>query len=339
MGPARKKAAPRPRRTAPQSARPRQRRPQNSQIATHEIWHPAMSQHVWVPRSLKDTALVRVRDYSQFQITAGGVNATAVLLSGCTSTTAPTFYMGQLGAYGAGGTVGIAGTAILSVNSVAGAFASGRARLHRMGVTISCLGPTTAGVLLPNTYVRYGAIRGVINPGSFALWQDIVAHIQAKADLHTKTGYELMQRSGHCCAPPVDRLEWQQLKSCINSFNSNYNADDGLATIAIYISTGTSADLYNITIHADWDYLPADEGQTLVSSTATTHPSLPESVVDAAANAANTVAGVFEGGERVVAGVARAGAAITRAVSHLPAAYPSLTGRVWGPRMAALAAA
>lgn len=340
MGPRQKKAAPK-RRAAPQSAKPRSRRGQGKSVgnvALHEIWHPAMSQHVWVPASLKNTALVRVRDYGQFQIVAGGANPVCVLISGCLNTSGA-LHIGQMGVTGAGATAGTAGTPLTSFNNFSAAYVAGRARLHRVGVTVSCLGPSAAGVLLPNTYLRMGALRSIMTPGSFATFADIANALGAKADLHTKTAYELMQKSAHVCATPIDRLEWQQLKPCVAGTTANYTADDGLATIAFLIGIGTSLDVYNFTVHLDYDYLPADEAATLVSSAAVTHPSLPERVLDSAANAANTVAGVFEGGERVAAGIARAGVAISRAVGHMPSAYPALTGRTWGPRIAAIATA
>lgn len=335
-GPSKKKRVPQPRRRQQPVVRPRPRARGGplSLPAKHELWHPAMSGHVWVPRSLQNTPLVRVRDYTLFQVLTGG-NPVVILVGPCLNSSNQ-IILGQLGVYGAGATAANAGSVITSTQFAT--YGLGRGRMHRIGVTVSCLGPTAAGVLLPNSYVRMAALRTPITPANYSLFSDIATSLTAKSELHTRTGYDLMSRSAHVCASPLDFLDWQQLKTAAANSAATYIADDSMSTIAIVLSAGTTADTYNITIHADYDYLPSDEATTLIGSAAVTHPSMPERVLEAATSAANTVAGVFEGGERIAAAATRTGEAVLRAVGHMPSSFPALTGRTWGPRLAALGA-
>lgn len=287
-----------------------------------------MSAPTWVPPSLKSTPLVRVRDYGNFTtgLITGAANSVAILIQPCLSST-NLLVLGQVGKFGAGVTVGTSGTLLQTFQGITGSFPTGRARCHRIGVTLACLGPTAAGALLPTSFVRIGCARAVVNPSDFATYNDIVNWAGGKSEFHTRTAYELMMKPAHCCTYPVDMVEWESLKSATNISSTGYSGDDSLGTIVVTLSPSTTLDQYNLTVHVDYDLLPSDDQPTLVHSCAVVHPSLPMAIIDGAVSAASSVAGVFEKGMQIAGSVGRITSAIHQFTSPLPRAYPPIAMR------------
>jgi len=122
-------------------------------------------------------------------------------------------------------------------------------------------------------------------------------------------------------------IEWESLKTATNVTSIPYSGDDALGTIVIILSTASTLDQYNLTVHVDYDILPSDDQSSLVHSCAVVHPSLPMSILDGAVSAASSVAGVFEKGMQVAGSVGRIASAIHQFTSPLPRAYPSIAMR------------
>jgi hypothetical protein len=302
-------------------------------VTPHELWQPLFHNETWVPRSLQHTPLVRIRDFGQTYITAGAINPVLMLLQ--PNLSGGQMQMGLLGKSGAGLTAGSAGTIFQTFNSAATQYGEGRARLHRMGCTVSCLGPAGTA-LLPNGFVKLGCLRSVPRPGAFATWGDLVTHVGAKSELHTRTGYDLMTKPCHVASYPVDTGEWKQLIQANSTTVADYTPLDTMATIGILISTSSNGETYLITSHVEYDYLPSDDGPStaglLLGAAAVRHPSLLDGVVDAAIGAAGTVAGVFEKGEAIVSAVQRARTAYQQLTTAIPRPYPAIAGSGSGLR-------
>lgn len=292
-----------------------------------------MNNVTWVPKSLQFTPLVRVRDFGQTFITAGAINPVLMLLQ--PNVSSGQLQLGLLGKSGAAGTLGSSGTTFQSFNAAASQYGEGRARLHRMGCTVSCLGPAGTA-LLPNGFVKLGCLRSVPRPGAFNTWADLVTHVGVKSELHARTGYDLMTKPCHVASYPVDVGEWKQLIQANNTSTTDYTPLDTMATIAILISTSSNAETYLITVHAEYDYLPSDDGPAgsgmLLGAAAVRHPSIADGVVDAALNAAGTVAGVFEKGAQIVASVNRVATAYQQFTTSVPRPYPAIAAGGGGLR-------
>ena len=269
-----------------------------------------MRTEAWVPAALKCTPTMRVRDYVVYKLQAGTLNP-AVLLLAPQMTNVISAIPGLLsnqyyGVFGAGATAGNAGA--LQATGQVSTVGPGRYRLHRMGITVVCTGPA-AGNLLPNSHVRMGCLASPIDPISFPTYNSIATYLTGRPELHTFTGYSLMTCPRHIAAYPVDRLDWATLKSAVltSIAATNFEPADTLSQIVLYISTTNSGlEDYQITVHGEWDVLPADDSNPVLSSAINQLPSLPERIVDDAITAARTVTGVFEKGEAVAAGIGNA---------------------------------
>lgn len=288
-----------------------------------DIWHPIFHGSAWVPRSLSQTPSVRVRDYVQLSVIADAAVTTSLILQPMTTTVsgAPTLVCNYIGRVGAGATAGNAGTPI--VTNLASGFPSGRVRLHRLAFTITCLGPTAAGVLLPASHIKFGALRSPLDTNSFADFAAIAFHLGSKSELQTRSAYELMTKTAHACSYPIDYRDWENFKevSVAASF-PNTDVDDTLATLVVTISGTTTLDRFIITVHTDYDLLPADDasGAALLSSAASKHPSLADGVIQRAIQGAVEVAGVFERGVEFVRGVQAAVDSARQLTTGLPRA-------------------
>ena len=265
-----------------------------------ELWHPVFHTKSWVPRSLALTPCIRLRDTNTFSTgLTTGLNYLPILIQPMTGTAsgAATLACNLIGRFGAGATAGTAGTPMAP--AFMGAIGSGRARLHRLAVTLSCTGATVAGALLPTSIVKFGALRQPLDPASFPTWADLATHLMAKSELHTATAYSIMTKPVHVASFPVDVRDWESYKEITTGAAIGaVDVDDTMATIAILIGTAASGDQFHITVHSDWDVLLADDGNAnlVASSAAVTHPSLPQSIIERATAGALEVAGVFDRG-------------------------------------------
>jgi len=271
---------------------------------THHIWHPLMSSQSWVPDILRMTPSVRVRDYSVHTtgLITGTTNPIAIILQPTLDKTdARTLQCGIIGKFGAGATVVTAGSAIPTKNGAF--FGKGRMRLHRLGVTLTCNGPTLAGALLPVSYARIGVLRTLLDPNNYTNFGGIALTLEANPAMHTFGALQLMNKPAHAASHPVDVMDWASYKEGGNAAALDYEPDDTLAPICIYLSVGTTLDQYTLTVHADWDYLPHDDssGSDLMASTAVHHPSIPMNVIQETIGKVQQVSGVFEASAESVA--------------------------------------
>lgn len=290
------------------------------------LWHPVFSTHSWVPRSLALTPTIRVRETTTY--TAGLITGAAFPLGiviGPGTTTAAgdrTVSTGGVGRFGAGATVGTGGTAMAT--TLASTLPLGRVRLHRLAVTVSCLGPTAVGVLLPSSHIRIGVLRNPLDARNYATWNDVTTHLASKSELHSYTAYSLMMKPCHAASYPLDVRAWEMLHEVDPVYAlATTEIGDELATIAILISTSATLDQYCITVHSDWDVLPSDDaaGAAILSSAAVHQPSLPETVINAAISGAQAVHGVFEAGLELVGKAANT----VTSLANMYAAVPQAT--------------
>jgi hypothetical protein len=214
-----------------------------------------------------------------------------------TAAGAATIVCNIIGRFGAAGTLGTAGAAM--VPALMSTVPQGRARLHRLAVTLSCTGSTALGALLPTSLVKYGALRAPLDPAQFATYGDVATHLLTKSELHTATSYSIMSRPVHISSYPIDVRDWENFKEITTGAALGaVDVDDTMATIAILIGTSGTVDQYHVTVHADYDILVADDasGAALVSGTAVQHPVMPQGIIERATQGALEVAGVFEKG-------------------------------------------
>jgi hypothetical protein len=267
-----------------------------------DILHPVFSAHNWVPKSLALTPTLRVHDIAQLSIPSGAINPVVVLFQPLFTTGAGqerilTNIVGQWNTVTAPGTAGIAITPVQGA-----ALASGRTRMHRMGLTISCLGPTLPGALLPSTLVRYGALSAPLDPKNYATFADVAANLLGRANMHSTTAYKLMTQPAHITAYPIDYTQWGELfDSSSAGVAANMAPGDQLSTIAVVLYTGATLDNFHFTLHVDWDTLPSDDssGNSILTSAMVKHPVIPATLLDKAILGAQEVAGVFEKGAEV----------------------------------------
>jgi len=273
---------------------------------------------------------MRVRDYQTQTtgiITAAGASF-AVLLSPFGTTAgagSPTIITNIVGVYGASTQAGNAGNVIAPAFGVS--FPAGKARMHRLGVSIACLGPTALGAVLPTSYVKFGVLKTPMDATAYATWGLLCNSLLSKSELATSTGAQLMYTPRHVASYPQDRIAWESLKRInAGAAVANLTPDDALGTIAILFSTGASADQYALTVHVDWDVMLNDDAGSadLLSSAAIKHPELPTGILDRAVAAAESVAGVFEKGASIVQTGIKVAGVVEQAYSAVPRAARSL---------------
>jgi hypothetical protein len=238
---------------------------------------------------------------------------------------APTLVCNIIGRFGAGGTLGTAGTAMSS--GLMATIPNGRARLHRLAVTLSCTGATLAGTLFPTSIVKYGALRAPLDPASFPTWGDIATHLLSKSEMHTATSYSIMNKPVHISSFPIDFREWESFKEVTTGATIGaLDIDDCMATIAILIGTSASSDQFHVTVHSDWDILPADDGgaNNILAGTSVQHPVMPANIIERATQGALEVAGVFEKGIELAHAAYGAYETAKRAVAVAPRAVRAI---------------
>lgn len=314
------------RRPQPQRRRARRPGPSRSGASGRELWHPAFHGNSWVPKSLALTPSVRVRDQT-LVVLLSGLNGVSMLIQPYVTTAAgqTTFAANIMARSGTAVQAGVGGT--VYNGNVISAIPNGRIRLHRMAITLTCLGPTAAGVLLPSSVARFGALRSPIDANNFAVWGDLINHLATKAEMHTASSYSLMTKPAHVCSFPVDVRAWESFTE-ISTLAAlpNIEPDDTLSTIAITISANATLDQFAVVCHCDYDVLPADDvfGAGLIASAAVHHQPVQQSLLDRAIAGASEVAGVFEKGVELASSVGNVVGRVQRAISTLPRALPAL---------------
>lgn len=323
--PQRVRAMPRRARTAKSKAQPR---------LAHEILNPVFSENAWVPKCLQYTPTVRIRDRAQLNISAVNGDTHVMLLGAWESNIAHTFGTGGiipnlLGVRGLNVTLGNAGTNI-DANLTTG-LPPGRARLHRLAMTITCNGPTAVGALLPTSSVRAGVIRTLIDPFNYTNFGQVSTTLQSKTEMKTFTAYQLMTKPVHVTDYPLDVRSWESLLPQVTGTSTTIAPNDSMAQIGLLIFGTSTLDNFSIVFHTEWDILPADDGSSpnLLASAAVRHPVAPPSLLDKAVDAATSVCGIFEKGATIISDVGNAATAVHSALnslSRLPGSLPVLAG-------------
>lgn len=228
-----------------------------------------------------------------------------------------TLLLDQFGGYGASTGVPFVATGSNTtriVLSQAPGFPSCTARINRIGATISCIG--AGGSLNPNTFVRYGTIRGKVDPQLFATWGAMATFLGGQSGLHMRTGAALQSTKAHIVSFPLDYYDWASFKETGTNASGTtvpiFTADT-MAPIVMLFSGTTASDSYQIALHVEWNLLVEGSGNSggLLNSANAVHPTLPEEVIHDLSNAANDVAGHVEAASE--AGLATIGSAYTAA--------------------------
>jgi len=289
-----------------------------------ELWHPALSTQSWVPRQMRLTPTLRIRDVVNIPV-ATGASAITMLLGPFGGTVTPSDFVSvaQIGRYsGDVGVPGVSGEIFVVPRNTSTLPAGTQIRLHRMGVTISCSGSTTNN---PSSFIFYGTLRNVFDSLDFATYAACRTFLEGRAEMHTRSGYSLMQSPAHMATHPLDWGAWAELSPAINTAASGTQiADDTLCTMAIVFSaTSGSVDTYQITVHTEWDALVADDasGSGLLASAHALHPVLSLEHLEEAAAGLFSVSGAIGLGTKVSSALGGAPAAGAR---FLPRVLPAL---------------
>jgi hypothetical protein len=271
-----------------------------------KLWHPALSSRSWVPRSLKMTPTLRVRDIAIFTITATAANRISLVcqpyfVTGAVSP--PTFSL--VAAVSGSTAAAVAGWNTYVGRNSPNFGTAGRIRLHRMSLTVTCLGPSAAGVLVPSTYVRLGLLRTPVNQAQLTSGQ-VADFIEGRQGLHLFSANNLMHDPVTYASVPIDWVDWPTFTD--NSDSTSTTADaleptGTMAPICAVFSASASLDQYACNLHLEYDLLPCDinTGSGFSASGVVHHPALPTEMAEAAASA------VLAAGGFIARGVVAAG--------------------------------
>jgi hypothetical protein len=271
--------------------------------------HPVFTQKQWVPRALKMTPTTRVGETALFTIPCNASTATVCLI-GPTITVANGDLVSpqSLGFYGTGTQVPFS-TSVTIAPVILGSLGTygGRIRVHRIGVTVGCSGPTAVGVLVPGGYMRFGALRGPMEIPQLPNISGIATFLDSKPELHMRTAHELLYKPVHISARPLDRVQWGELMHMNNAAPVDFL--DTLTIIALAFPPDATLTSYTVAIHAEYDFLVNEDGTggPIVSASAVLHPSVTEEAVDGMMAAGLAVSGLV--GEGAVSALGMAGRA------------------------------
>lgn len=306
------------------------------------LFHPNFGTSAWVPRLLSSTPTLRVKDYVSFSVQAGSNRVGGFIgplirdLDGL----GPVLNLGAIGSYGAAAAVPFTGAGgdLFIVPRQSPFFPTCHARLHRIGVSVSCMGPTGAGVLLPTTYLRIGMMRAKVDPRALATWTNTCDWLEAQSTMKTFSGYNLMTAPRRVATAPLDFLDWCELRDTTTAAAGGYNnySGDQLCPICFVISAASSGDNYVFTVHLEWDLLVegAANAGTLLAGSHIFHPSVEDGFIHRATVAMHDVAGHVEdlalGAGAAVTYLGRAGSTIMRGAGSagIPRALPALMDAV-----------
>lgn len=295
--------------------RPRRRqapRRRTQRPSTCTMLHPAYDNRTWVPHALRLTPTVRVRESQSFIITVAAATPTVLLIGPCTDNTSSLdqkLSVTGIGCFGtaAGLPFGVGSTLVVpQVATTMGAF-SGRARMHRFGVSIGCTAPTAPGTLHVSSFVKMGMLQAPIEVGSggtVPTFNTLAAFIGNKPEMHMRTGNELRTLPEHFAARPLDFVTWSEMNNYDTSAPNDFM--DALTPFAAVFSFTGGLDNYVITVHVEWDFLLNDEAGAVLSSAHVLHPTIREEIMDAACGAALATSGLIERAGGYLGGEARA---------------------------------
>jgi hypothetical protein len=296
-------------------------------VSVAKLWHPVFGSNAWVPRCLASTPTIRVRDYATFTVTTGGnpVGGFIGPLWRDVSLVGPALITNAVGSYGVAAQAPLTGSGgdTLIATRQGPNFPISEARLHRIGVTVSCLGATAVGSLLPASYCRIGCMRGKVDPTTLVTWSAMVTWLESQSAMHTFSAYSLMTKSRHVASHPLDFLGWCQLRETVGPVAGTTMPLDTLAPICFVLGASGTADNYQFTLHLEWDLLVESGGAgTLLASAHVLHPTLPDALLHSASNLLAGCAGHVE--ELGVGAAAGAATALRATASFIPPAVDAL---------------
>jgi len=262
--------------------------------ATMELWHPALSSTTWVPRALKLTPTLRVRDTATKTI-ATGAAAVTILVGPYGGTVVPSDYLStsQIGRYAAdAGVPGVSGETFITPRNAFSLPAGTQGRINRIGLTLTCSGSSTNN---PTSFVYLGTLRNIVDSTDFATYAAVRDFVESRAEMHTRSGFSLMQRPAHLATHPLDWTSWGSLSPMITAGPTGTQlADDSMCTMAIVLSaTPSGTDTYQLTVTSEWDVLVADDAaaSNLLASAHVLHPVMSLEHLEEAAAALFSVSG------------------------------------------------
>lgn len=287
--------------------------------ATGKLWHPALSAKSWVPRPLKMTPTLRVRDIAIFQITATAANRISLICQPCFVINVAPHSFSTICAVSGSTSVAPAAYSTYVPRNLVNFSTAARIRLHRMALTVTCLGPTAVGVLVPSTYVRIGLVRAPINTSVLTSVQ-IADYIEGRSGLHLYSANNLMYEPTTYASCPIDWTGWSEFRDFADSSTtlaSELEPTGTLAPICAVFSASASLDAYACNLHLEYDVLPCDGVTSSGFSTSGVvhHPTMAAEVAETGAAALLAAGGFIARGVTAVGGdiAAEAGPAIVAA--------------------------
>ena len=244
-----------------------------------------------------------------------------------------TLIFGAFGAVGAlnpiAGIFGLDGTGAGAPSAVPSRLLTtatvGRARVHRLAVTLSCTGtnsPTTA----PDGIVYMGTLRTPIDYSNslFTTFADVAALLTSREEVHACSALSLQYHPKRQVSHPLDTVSYDSFNTISASIPVTPPLQDGMAPIVVYIPRGVNVNSFILTVHVEWTIeYTAD---AVLQATARTHPTMPTSVWQQLTDGAISAGGVVSAAAGAAEGLMSLGGAAQRGYQGLARGLPRLFG-------------
>jgi len=231
--------------------------------------HLALPAHRWTPYTV-------VRDKQTSFIATNTATAGGVIVGAYGTGPDISQHSDLVACYGFGSSVPGTTETILRATNLNIGGQNANMRLHRMSVTLSCVGSSVAGVS-PDGVCHVGALRTPIIRNALGTWANLAGFLVNRAETKSFSNYDLMRTGKHFAVRPIDVVEFEVFKRATPGAVGD-TLMDTVTPICIAMSPTVAIVNLMLTIHTEWAVLYTSD--FLLQSTASLHESASQSAWD-----------------------------------------------------------
>jgi len=175
--------------------------------------------------------------------------------------------------YGQGPTAPFASTAVVSSLLTSGLLGS-RIRLHRMAVSVSCIG-TTSTTATPDGLVQLGTLRTPINLAGFATLAAVGTFVDTREEVLSVSSQSIQFQPKRVVSFPLDKVSYDNFTIFApNPSSTDVYSGDDMAPIVLRFPSTVNINNIVVTLSIEWACM--FDNNAILQSTAKLHPVLPD---------------------------------------------------------------